>query len=99
VIFSLFFQRSKSFFNSLPTTTSTLLINYKKNLFKSLTNYSISNNFSIMYHYIQLKQLDTVSLISTLPYSFYSIKAIENHQVNNYFFIFFTNILFFYFFF
>merc|ERR1712032_1594860 len=89
IIFSLFFKRSKSFFNSIPFITSTLLINYKKNLFKSLTNYSISNNFTVMYNYINLKQLDTGSLISTLPYSFYSIKATENSQLNNYFFYFF----------
>jgi len=52
-----------------------------------------------MYRYIHLKQLDTVSLISTLPYSFYSIKAIENHQVNNYFLYFLRIFYFFIFFF
>merc|ERR1712032_577326 len=99
IIFSLFFKRSKSFFNSIPFITSTLLINYKKNLFKSLTNYSISNNFTVMYNYINLKQLDTGSLISTLPYSFYSIKATENSQLNNYFLYFLRIFYFFIFFF
>merc|ERR1712032_227951 len=99
VIFSFFFKRSKSFFNSIPFITSTLLINYKKNLFKSLTNYSISNNFTVMYNYINLKQLDTGSLVSTLPYSFYSIKKIENSQLNNYFLYFLRIFYFFIFFF
>merc|ERR1712037_465781 len=93
------FSKIKIVFNSIPVTTSTLLINYKKNLFKSLTNYSIINNFSVMYHYINLKQLDTGSLISTLPYSFYSIKVTENNQLNNYFLYFLRIFYFFIFFF
>jgi len=98
-IFPLFFQRSKSFFNSIPAITSTLLINYKKNLFKSLTNYAIINNFSVMYHYINLKQLDTGNLTSTLPYSFYSIKVTENNRLDNYFLYFLRIFNFFIFFF
>merc|ERR1712224_1097677 len=56
VVFSSFFQSSSSLFNSISLNTSILLINYKKNLFRSLTNYSISSNFSIMYGYIKSKQ-------------------------------------------
>merc|ERR1712048_140220 len=50
------------------------------------------------YYYIKLKQLNTTSLLFTLPYSFYSLKVSENKKLNHYF-IFFTNIFFFLFFF
>jgi len=50
-----------------------------------------------MYYYIKLKQLNTTSLLFTLPYSFYSLKVSENKKLNQ-FFIFFTNIFFFFFF-
>ena len=99
IIFSSFFQRSKSFFNTIPNITSVLLINYKKNLFKSLNNYSISNNFFVMYYYIKLKQLNTTSLLFTLPYSFYSLKVSENKQLNHYFLYFLRTFFFFLFFF
>jgi len=98
IIFSSFFQRSKSFFNSIPNITSILLINYKKNLFKSLNNYSISNNFFVMYYYIKLKQLNTTSLLFTLPYSFYSLKVSENKKLNHYFLYFLRTFFFFFFF-
>merc|ERR1711881_591901 len=45
VVFSSFFQSSSSLFNSISSNTSILLISYKKNLFRSLTNYSIASNF------------------------------------------------------
>merc|ERR1711881_463737 len=70
VVFSSFFQSSSSLFNTISLNTSILLINYKKNLFRSLTNYSISSNFSIMYGYIKSKQLNTDNLLFILPYFF-----------------------------
>jgi len=88
VVFSSFFQSSSSLFNSISLNTSILLINYKKNLFRSLTNYSISSNFSIMYGYIKSKQLNTDNLLFILPYNFFSIKNKQNNFSNNYFYIF-----------
>merc|ERR1711959_849697 len=79
--------------------TSILLINYKKNLFRSLTNYSISSNFSIMYSYIKSKQLNTDNLLFILPYNFFSIKNKQNNFINSYFLYFLRVYFFFTFFF
>jgi len=79
--------------------TSILLINYKKNLFRSLTNYSISSNFSIMYGYIKSKQLNTDNLLFILPYNFFSIKNKQNNFINSYFLYFLRVYFFFTFFF
>ena len=99
VVFSSFFQSSSSLFNSISLNTSILLINYKKNLFRSLTNYSISSNFSIMYGYIKSKQLNTDNLLFILPYNFFSIKNKQNNFINSYFLYFLRVYFFFTFFF
>ena len=99
VVFSSFFQSSSSLFNSISLNTSILLINYKKNLFRSLTNYSISSNFSIMYSYIKSKQLNTDNLLFILPYNFFSIKNKQNNFINSYFLYFLRVYFFFTFFF
>jgi len=99
IVFSLFFQSSNSFFNSISFNTSILLINYKKNLFKSLTNYSIVNNFSTMYDFIQRKELNTDNLLFVLPYNFFSIKNQQTNSINNYFLYFLRVYFFFTFFF
>ena len=99
VVFSSFFQSSSSLFNSISSNTSILLINYKKNLFRSLTNYSISSNFSIMYGYIKSKQLNTDNLLFILPYNFFSIKNKQNNFINSYFLYFLRVYFFFTFFF
>jgi ATP synthase subunit 6 len=52
-----------------------------------------------MYYYIKLKQLNTTSLLFTLPYSFYSLKAFENKKLNQYFLYFLRTFFFFLFFF
>jgi len=99
VVFSYFFNSSNSLFNTIPSKISILLINYKKNIFKSLTNYSISNNFSIMYNYICTKTLSTNNLSFALPYNFYFIQQVRNSQVNSYFLYFLRVFFFFTFFF
>jgi ATP synthase subunit 6 len=99
VVFSSFFKSSNSLFNSISFNTSILLINYKKNLFKSLTNYSIGSNFSIMYDFIKSKQLNTNNLLFVLPYNFFSIKNQQNNLINNYFLYFLRVYFFFTFFF
>jgi len=99
IVFSLFFQSSNSFFNSISFNKSILLINYKKNLFKSLTNYSIVNNFSTMYDFIQRKELNTDNLLFVLPYNFFSIKNQQTNSINNYFLYFLRVYFFFTFFF
>jgi len=99
VVFSSFFKSSNSLFNSIPFNTSILLINYKKNLFKSLTNYSIISNFSVMYDFIKSKQLNTNNLLFILPYNFFSIKNQQTNFVNNYFLYFLRVYFFFTFFF
>jgi len=99
IVFSLFFQSSNSLFNSISFNTSILLINYKKNLFKSLTNYSIVNNFNTMYDFIQRKELNTDNLLFVLPYNFFSIKNQQTNSINNYFLYFLRVYFFFTFFF
>jgi len=99
VVFSYFFNSSSSLFNTIPSKISILLINYKKNVFKSLTNYSISNNFSVMYNYISTKTLNINNLFFALPYNFYFIKKLQNNSVNNYFLYFLRVFFFFTFFF
>merc|ERR1712151_797172 len=98
IVFSLFFQSSNSFFNSISFNKSILLINYKKNLFKSSTNYSIVNNFSTMYDFIQRKELNTDNLLFVLPYNFFSIKNQQTNSINNYF-LYFKSVYFFFTFF
>jgi len=92
-VFAYFFNSSNSLFNTISSKTSVLVINYKKNLFKSLTNYSISNNFSIMYKYILTKTIDNTSSF-VLPYNFYAIKSQQGSQSNNYF-LYFLRVFFF----
>jgi len=99
VVFSYFFNSSNSLFNTIPSKISILLINYKKNIFKSLTNYSISDNFSTMYNYICTKTLSTNNLSFALPYNFYFIQTSRNNQVNSYFLYFLRVFFFFTFFF
>ena len=99
VVFSSFFQSSSSLFNSISLNTSILLINYKKNLFRSLTNYSIASNFNIMYGYIKSKQLNTDNLLFILPYNFFSIKNKQNNFITSYFLYFLRVYFFFTFFF
>merc|ERR1712048_771901 len=50
------------------------------------------------YYYIKLKQLNTTSLLFTLPYSFYSLKVSENKKLNHYFLYFLRTFFFFFFF-
>merc|ERR1712151_98489 len=102
IVFSLFFQSSNSFFNSISFNKSILLINYKKNLFKSLTNYSIVNNFSTMYDFIQRKELNTDNLLFVLPYNFGLNTVITTFSASDLkkslkYFPFFLSIFFFYF--
>lgn len=99
IVFSSFFQSSNSLFTSISFNTSSLLINYKKNLFRSLTNYSIINNFSIMYDFLKTKRLNTDNLLFILPYNFFSIKNQQNNRINNYFLYFLRVYFFFTFFF
>tara|TARA_B110000444_G_C18841450_1_gene599211 strand:+ start:2212 stop:3405 length:1194 start_codon:yes stop_codon:yes gene_type:complete len=99
IVFSSFFQSSNSLFTSISFNTSSLLINYKKNLFRSLTNYSIINNFSIMYDFLKTKRLNTDNLLFILPYNFFSIKNQQNNLINNYFLYFLRVYFFFTFFF
>jgi len=97
-VFTHFFHGSNSFFNTISFQISVLVVNYKKNLFKALTNYSISNNFSIMYHFILTKTMGNVSLFA-LPYNFYVIKSQQSNQSSNYFLYFLRVFFFFTFFF
>merc|ERR1711981_929176 len=99
IIFSSFFKSSNSLFNTISSTVSTLLILYKKNLFKSLTNYSINNNFSIMYDFISQKKLDNSNLLSISSYNYYLIKSTKKVQSNSYFLYFLRIFYFFTFFF
>ena len=99
IIFSSFFKSSNSLYNTISSTVSTLLILYKKNLFKSLTNYSIDTNFSIMYNYISQKTLNSSSLLSISSYNYYLIKSSKNSDINNYFLYFLRIFYFFTFFF
>ncbi len=97
-VFAYFFNSSNSFFSTISSKISILVINYKKNLFKSLANYSISDNFSIMYQYILTKTLGNSSSF-VLPYNFYSIKLQQSNQPNSYFLYFLRVFFFFTFFF
>jgi len=99
IIFSSFFKSSNALYNTVSSTASTLLILYKKNLFKSLTNYSIDTNFSTMYNFISQKSLDSSSLVSISSYNFYLIKSSKNSVINNYFLYFLRIFYFFTFFF
>merc|ERR1711934_690111 len=94
IIFSSFFKSSNALYNTISSTASTLLILYKKNLFKSLTNYSIDTNFSTMYNFISQKSLDSSSLLSISSYNFYLIKSSKNSAINNYF-LYFLRIFYF----
>jgi len=98
VVFSFFFKSFNSLFTSISFNTSILLVNYKKNLFRSLTNYSIISNFKIMYGYIKDKQINTDNFLFILPYNFFSIKNQQNNVVNNYF-LYFLRVYFFFTFF
>ena len=97
-VFAYFFNSSNSFFNTISSKISILVINYKKNLFKSLANYSISDNFSVMYQYILTKTLGNSSSF-VLPYNFYSIKLQRSNETNSYFLYFLRVFFFFTFFF
>merc|ERR1711937_906719 len=97
-VFAYFFNSSNSLFNTISSKISVLVVNYKKNLFKSLTNYSISNNFSIMYQYISTKTIGNSSSF-VLPYNFYSIKLQQSNQTDSYFLYFLRVFFFFTFFF
>jgi hypothetical protein len=98
IIFPLMFKGQNFLFNTVSTKISILLINYKINLFKSFTNYSISGNYNTMYTFIALKKLNTFDLSCILPYNFFSIKISQVSVINNYFF-YFLRIYFFFFFF
>jgi len=97
-VFAYFFNSSNSLFNTISSKISILVINYKKNLFKSLTNYSISDNFSVMYQYILTKTLGNSSSF-VLPYNFYLIKLQRSNPTNSYFLYFLRVFFFFTFFF
>jgi len=100
IIFLLFFKNSNSFFNTISTEFSILLINYKLNLFKSLTNYSITSNFKFMYNYIIEQKFNNNSINSLiLYYNYFFAKNIQNTSVNNYFLYFLRTYFFFTFFF
>jgi len=98
VIFPFFFKSSNSLFNTVPSKISILLINYKKNLFRSLTNYSISNNYNTMYNYMDSMKLNTNGSYYMLSYNFCSIKIARNCLTKNYF-LYFLRIFFFFTFF
>ena len=98
IIFSSFFQISDSLFHTIPSKVSVLLVYYKKNLFRSLNNYSISNNFNTLYNFIHLKNFNNSNLRRILPYNFSFIKTSQNNILNNYF-SFFLRIYFFFIFF
>merc|ERR1711912_1765 len=93
------FKGQNFLFNTVPSTISILLVNYKINLFKSLTNYSISSNFNTMYTYITSKKLNISNLSYILPYNFLYIKNSQTSAINNYFFYFLRMYFFFLFFF
>jgi len=99
IIFPLMFKGQNFLFNTVPSTISILLVNYKINLFKSLTNYSISSNFNTMYTYITSKKLNISNLSYVLPYNFLYIKNSQTSAINNYFFYFLRMYFFFLFFF
>ena len=97
IIFSSFFKSSNTLFNTIPSKVSVLLIYYKKNLFRSLNNYSISNNFNILYNFIKLKEFNN-NLSLVLSYNFLFIKMSQSNILNNYF-LYFLRIYFFFIFF
>jgi hypothetical protein len=88
IIFSFFFKLSNSLFKSISSLESILLINYKKNLFKSFRNYSV--DFSSMYYFFNFKTLNKENLsFSLASYNFFLIKKIESESRNNYLIYFF----------
>jgi len=87
-IFPLFISTINLLFTLVSSNHSILLMNYKINLFKSLTNYPIFDNYKVLYKYINLKQLNSDSFYSMLPYNFYLIKSIKKNLLNSYFFYF-----------
>ena len=99
IIFSSFFKSSNTLFNTIPSKVSVLLVYYKKNLFRSLNNYSISNNFNTLYNFIKLKEFNNNNLSSVLSYNFLFIKTSQNNILNNYFSYFLRIYFFFIFFF
>jgi len=99
-IFPLFFKNSNSFFNTISIEFSILLINYKFNLFKSLTNYSIIGNFKFMYNFIKERKFNNDSINSLiLYYNYFFAKNIRNTGISNYFLYFLRTYFFFTFFF
>jgi len=97
VIISSFFKLSNSLFRSISATESILLIDYKKNLFKSFRNYSV--DFSLMYNFFTFKNLNKSSLSpSTVSFNFFLIKKIES-ELNNNFLVYFLRLFFFFIFF
>jgi ATP synthase subunit 6 len=98
-IFPLFISTINLLFTLVSSNHSILLMNYKINLFKSLTNYPIFDNYKVLYKYINLKQLNSDSFYSMLPYNFYLIKSIKKNSLNSYFFYFLQFIYLFMFFF
>jgi len=100
IIFPLFFKNSNSFFNTISIEFSILLINYKCNLFKSLTNYSIIGNFKFMYNFIKEQKFNNDSINSLiLYYNYFFAKNIRNTGISNYFLYFLRTYFFFTFFF
>jgi len=93
------FKGQNFLFNTVPSTISILLVNYKINLFKSLTNYSISSNFNTMYTFITAKKLNILNVSYILSYNFFYIKNLQTSVINNYFFYFLRIYFFFLFFF
>jgi len=98
IVFSLIFQSSKSLFNSISLEVSSLLINYKKNLFKALMKYSINSNFCLMYDFIISKKLNIANIGFILPYNFFLFKQKGNNITSNYL-VYFLRIFFFFLFF
>jgi len=98
IIFSLFFNNFNSLFNTISTKISILLINYKLNLFKSLTNYSIIDNFKFMYNYLKEQKLNNGNINLLASYNYFFAKKVHNISVNNYF-LYFLRIYFFFTFF
>jgi len=99
IIFFSFFKNADSLFKTIPSIVSILLINYKKNLFRSLNNYSIKNNYSTMYRYINSGQIRSIDFLYILPFNFNQLKSINNKLYSNFFFYFLRVFYFFSFFF
>jgi len=95
IIFSLFFKISDCLFYRIGFLPSLLLINYKKNLFKSLNNYSIRANFLNLYNYINQKQIKSKAFSSLLPYHFNQIRLFKDNLINNNYFLYFLRVFYF----